>query len=163
MRGFTLLELMTTITIISILVATGVPAFANYQRHNSIRIASQDVKSFLVEARTLSLNPRPEDKGREYYFVTIDSSSGEPTISLGVGDGPSIKGPIGLGNDVEVKQGVGDYAFKIPSGDPDFPGTDTTAIIKLWLADERGGEDVFRQTIVTDGIGGDVKVNEGRQ
>ncbi|TSC91488.1 MAG: Uncharacterized protein CEN92_242 [Candidatus Berkelbacteria bacterium Licking1014_96] len=154
-KGFTLLELVTVIAIISILVATGVPAFANYQRHNSIRIAAQDIKSFLIEARTLSLNPRPEDKGSKYYFAEIGSS----TISLGVGDGSgdlAIK-EIKFGNDVKVDQGQDTYSYNIPSGE----GTFGEGKIVLNLRDPRGGEDIYWQTIAIDGIGGDVKVTEG--
>src|SRR3972149_7619497 len=152
-KGFTLLELVTVISIITILVATGVPSFVNYQRHNAIKIASQDIKSFLTEARSLSLNPRPEDKGKEYYFVTIDSS----TISLKVNNTAKPIKAIEFGNDVEVKQGAGDYAFYIPSGEGRFDKKN----IELRLKEEKSGEEVFRQTIIVDGIGGDVKVIEG--
>ena len=160
-KGFTLLELVTVISIISILIATGVPSFVSYQRHNSIRIAAQDIKSFLVEARTLSLNPRPEDKGKQYYYVEIGSLS----ISLKVNDtAESIKGPIEFGNDVQVDQeGWGTYKFNIPSGDPDFGGADPTknATIILKFKNEQESEKRFKQTIVADGIGGDVKITEG--
>lgn len=155
-KGFTLLELVTVISIISILVATGVPSFVSYQRHNSIRIASQDIKSFLTEARTLSLNPRPEDKGKQYYFVEIGSSD----ISLKVNDVVepiTIKGPIWFGNDVEVTVGQGTYNYQIPSGE----GTFGDGKIILKLEGDRGGEEVFKQTINVDAITGNVKIIEG--
>lgn len=161
MRGFTLLELMTTITIISILVATGVPAFANYQRHNSIRIAAQDIKSFLVEARALSLNPRPEDKGEKYYFCQIDSSRNE--LSLGVGGNgldDIIKGPINLGQDVVVKTGSTTYNFYIPTGETRPELAKITIILQL--KDGNESEDVFCQKILADGITGDVQIIEGQ-
>lgn len=155
-KGFTLLELVTVISIISILVATGVPSFVSYQRHNSIRIASQDIKSFLTEARALSLNPRPEDKGKQYYFAEIGPSG----ISLGVSNGSeksTIKGPIEFGNNVKVDQGQETYNYKIPSGE----GTFGDGKIVLNLKDPRGGEEVFKQTINVDAITGNVKIIEG--
>lgn len=138
-RGFTLIEMVTVIGIISILVAMGVPAFAAYQRHNSIRIAAQDIKGYILEAQNLSLNPRPEDKGWDYYFARFKKTNAE--ISLGVGkfkdDGrrdldpnseKSIKNPRSLGNDVSIEsiqpdrivngdENIATYVFIIPTGD----------------------------------------------
>lgn len=148
------MELVTVISIISILVATGVPSFVNYQRHNSIRIASQDIKSFLTEARALSLNPRPEDKGKQYYYVKISPAS----ISLKVNDvDEPIKGPIEFGKDVVVDTGSTTYNFNIPSGE----GTFGDGKIVLNLKDPRGGEEVFKQTINVDAVTGNVEIIEG--
>ena len=134
-EGFTLIEMVTTISIISLLVAMGVPAFASYQRHNTVRIAAQDIKGFILEAQNLANNPRPEDKGRDYYFARINKSTAE--ISLGVGNFTAagrrgsesdIKEPRSLGNDVLIQsiipdrvaggdENVGTYIFIIPTGD----------------------------------------------
>lgn len=135
-RGFTLIEMVTVIGIISILVAMGVPAFAAYQRHNSIRIAAQDIKGYILEAQNLSLNPRPEDKGKDYYFARVNFSGSEPQISLGVGSFNNgrkgaenfIKDERSLGSDVTVTgvtpdrvaggdDRVATYVFIIPTGD----------------------------------------------
>src|SRR4030042_3233048 len=87
MRGFTLLELIVTIGMISILVVMGVPAFSAYERHNSSRVAAQDIKNMFVDAQSLSQNTRIEDRGGDYYYLDIYFSGVDQNeIKLGNGN-----------------------------------------------------------------------------
>lgn len=72
--GFTLLEMVVTIGIISILVVGGVPAFNSYNKHNSSKIAAQDIKSSLLEAQSLARSPDPGDRPVDFYYVSVDVS-----------------------------------------------------------------------------------------
>ncbi|MCX6811819.1 MAG: type II secretion system protein [Candidatus Berkelbacteria bacterium] len=71
LRGFTLLELVVTIGIISLLVAIGVPAFYAYSKQNATRTSAQDIKNVLLEAQSLSKSPAAVDSGSDFYYVTI--------------------------------------------------------------------------------------------
>ena len=50
--GFTLPELMIVLTIMAILIAAGVPSFAEFIRNQRVKTASFDLFSSLVEARS---------------------------------------------------------------------------------------------------------------
>lgn len=112
-RGFTLMEMVTTIAIISILIVTGVPAFMAYARHNSVRITAQDMKSFLLEAQNLAKNPRPKDKEKDYYYVRIDFRDRDhSTMELGTGlFNPSTGRPMSWQTDSKIRR-IGEEAIK---------------------------------------------------
>ncbi|MBU2595492.1 type II secretion system GspH family protein, partial [Patescibacteria group bacterium] len=84
--GFTLLEMVVTIGIISILVVAGVPAFNSYNKHNSSKIAAQDIKSSLLEAQSLARSPDAGDRPVDFYYVSInagDDENGKVVIGKG--------------------------------------------------------------------------------
>jgi len=54
-RGFTLLELMTAVAVLSILVGVGVPAFTNIVRNNQIAAQSSNLVQALNLARSEAL------------------------------------------------------------------------------------------------------------
>lgn len=72
--GFTLLELIVTMGIISILVVMGIPAFNSYAKHNATKIASQDIKNTLIEAQSLAQSPDSSHKGSDFYYLKINYS-----------------------------------------------------------------------------------------
>ncbi len=55
-RGFTLLELMTTITIVAILLAIGVPSMRSMIQRNRVSSASNDLAASFAYARTTAIN-----------------------------------------------------------------------------------------------------------
>jgi len=55
-RGFTLLELMTTITIVAVLLAIGVPSLRGMIQRNRVSSASNDLAASIAYARTTAIN-----------------------------------------------------------------------------------------------------------
>ncbi len=63
-KGFTLLELLITITIVSILTAIAVPSFNTMISHNNIAAAQKEMRSSLQLARTMAIS-----RGSTVYVV----------------------------------------------------------------------------------------------
>ncbi len=63
-KGFTLLELLLTITIVSILTAIAVPSFNTMISHNNIAAAQKEMRSSLQLARTMAIS-----RGSAVYVV----------------------------------------------------------------------------------------------
>ncbi|MBN8713103.1 MAG: GspH/FimT family pseudopilin [Xanthomonadales bacterium] len=55
-QGFTLLELMTTITIVAVLLAIGVPSMRSMIQRNRVSSASNDLAASIAYARTTAIN-----------------------------------------------------------------------------------------------------------
>ncbi len=55
MKGFTIIELMVTVTIFAILVAAALPAYNDFVRNQRVKTASFDLFSSLVQARSEAL------------------------------------------------------------------------------------------------------------
>jgi type IV fimbrial biogenesis protein FimT len=55
-RGFTLLELMTTITIVAVLLAIGVPSMRSMIQRNRVSSAHNDLAASIAYARTTAIN-----------------------------------------------------------------------------------------------------------
>jgi len=88
-KGFTLLELIVTVSIITLLVVAGAPAFNSYARNNSTRIAAQDVKNYILEAQSLSQGVNVNDRGKDFYYFEINFSGNAQNngkIEIGAGD-----------------------------------------------------------------------------
>jgi type IV fimbrial biogenesis protein FimT len=51
-RGFTMIELMVTVTIIAVMLGLGVPSFRNFIAGQKVKTASQDLMTALVIARS---------------------------------------------------------------------------------------------------------------
>lgn len=56
-RGFTLIELLVVIAIITLFTAVGVPAFRNYGQKRQLNQAAEQVKSAILEAKSMALAP----------------------------------------------------------------------------------------------------------
>ncbi len=69
--GFTLIELIITISIIGLMTAVLLPAMRSYERHNKLDNAVEQLKSTLTEARTYALAPREEDSHVNRYGIRI--------------------------------------------------------------------------------------------
>lgn len=89
-RGFTLPELMIVVTIMAILVAAGVPSFAEFIRSQRVKTASFDLFSSLVVARSeaisrntsVTLTPTTTANWANGWTVSyVDATSGS-TVTL---------------------------------------------------------------------------------
>lgn len=56
-KGFTLIELLVVIAIITLFTAVGVPAFRNYGQKRQLNQAAEQVKSAILEAKSMALAP----------------------------------------------------------------------------------------------------------
>lgn len=183
-KGFTLLEMMVTISIIGILTAMGIPAFITYQKQNASRVSAQDIKNTLLEAQTLSRATDVSVKGYDYYYVTInisegkidsgrgkfvtDSSTPDPSSQKSLRDTTSIdsQAKIELAQPTSSDPNIISYYYLIPSGKMLFnglePGYDNPRSI-IWVrSKEASGSEKQPgdQTIVIDGQGGNIKIVE---
>lgn len=82
-RGFTLIELMVTLTVLAILMGVGVPSFRNFVAGQKVKTVSQDLMSALVIARseaikrnaTVTLAPVTADTWVSGWTVTAAPSA----------------------------------------------------------------------------------------
>lgn len=57
-QGFTLVELMVALTLLSVLAFVAIPSFVSFTRGNQVQAKAEELKDFLVTARTEALNTR---------------------------------------------------------------------------------------------------------
>ncbi len=79
--GFSLVELLISIAIITVLLGVGVPAFRTYGRQSELRQAATDIQLALLQAHNLSLAPEADrpptaDLDVGYYAVAFDPAGG---------------------------------------------------------------------------------------
>ncbi|MDO8513161.1 MAG: prepilin-type N-terminal cleavage/methylation domain-containing protein [bacterium] len=72
--GFTLIELMITISIMGILTVVMIPAIRSFDRRNKVTSAAEQLKSAILEARNYSMSPRFSDTNIDRYSVMMDLS-----------------------------------------------------------------------------------------
>ncbi|MCB5357560.1 GspH/FimT family pseudopilin [Vibrio lentus] len=71
-RGFTLLELLITVSVLSILIATAAPSFSSVLASTKIKRLAPEVHGFLIAARSEAIT-RNQDL---YLFFLVSGSSG---------------------------------------------------------------------------------------
>ena len=72
-RGFTLVELMVSISIVTVMMAVGLPAFQNYGRKAELNQAATDIQTAILQAHNLALAPESDKPSSEkYYGVKFD-------------------------------------------------------------------------------------------
>lgn len=80
LRGFTLIELMVTLTLLSLLLLLAVPSFTEWTRNNQIRATAESLQNGLRAARGRATN-----LNRQVAFVTTNAT---PTLNaLGAANG----------------------------------------------------------------------------
>lgn len=87
-RGFTLIELMVTLSMVVLLLAGGVPAFNRFNYNNELQRASDTLIGGINEAKTLALAPG-HDKKALYDSYKIEFLANGYEISVGKWDGNS--------------------------------------------------------------------------
>jgi len=98
-RGFTLIEIMLSVAIMSMLVALSVPVYQSFTRRNDLDIAAQSLAGMLVRAQTYARNMN----GDNAWSVEIQSS----TLTL-------FKGTNFAGRDTTVDET--NTIYQTPSG-----------------------------------------------
>lgn len=69
--GFTLVELMVTISIISIMTIVMIPALRSFDKRNKVMSGAEQMKSAILEARNFSMSPRFSDSNIDRYAIKI--------------------------------------------------------------------------------------------
>jgi prepilin-type N-terminal cleavage/methylation domain-containing protein len=62
-EGFTLVELLTTIAVIGVLTAAGIPSFRGLQARQNLRLAQKSVQSSLYRLQNLAIAPQEQQSG----------------------------------------------------------------------------------------------------
>lgn len=81
--GFTLIEVVVSTGIIVMMLAIGLPAYAQFQKHQNVTLAAEGVRDAILEAYNYSLAPRAADSdttgkpaGADYYRILfLDTAS----------------------------------------------------------------------------------------
>lgn len=73
--GFTLIELMVTITIMALLTVVAVPSFAKIAAKTELNNAADDVKQMILEAQSLAKNPSSKYEGSDKIIVTVENNT----------------------------------------------------------------------------------------
>lgn len=67
-RGFSLIEVVVSISIVALMIGVGVPAFRQYGRLASFRQAADDIQLAILQAHNLSLAPEADKSAAENYY-----------------------------------------------------------------------------------------------
>ncbi|MCK5095782.1 MAG: prepilin-type N-terminal cleavage/methylation domain-containing protein [Candidatus Pacebacteria bacterium] len=98
-KGFTLVELLVTITIVLVLLAISVSAFINTREVRALEKEVDTVAHLLEETRSLTL----ASKNDTYYGVNIDTTNNTVTIII-AGDTNNIYREVVLDNYVTISE-----------------------------------------------------------
>lgn len=75
-NGFTLIELIVTLSIIVMFMAIGIPSFRYSQAQAEVSASAENIKAAILRTYSYSLNSRPEDiRARSYSIVFPANSS----------------------------------------------------------------------------------------
>lgn len=66
--GFSLIEVVVSISIVALMIGVGVPAFRQYGRLASFRQAANEIQSAILQAHNLSLAPEADKSAAENYY-----------------------------------------------------------------------------------------------
>lgn len=125
--GFTLLELMITVSIIGILSAGMIPAFSKYIRNQNLKQAQEQLKSDLRSTQNKALTGALSDQGYSYwgmmftkgsniynYFVAYDTTSCPPPSGPPPG---TSQGSSKFTTGLNIQSDTGCIFFSFANGD----------------------------------------------
>lgn len=83
--GMSLVEIIATVTIIILLLATGIPAFRNYQKQNELISDAENIKDMLTTAQNYALAPEfMKDALDNSYIFLINTDENQVNIYRGL-------------------------------------------------------------------------------
>lgn len=82
MRGFTLIEVIISLAIVSVMLALGIPSFRGYNKQVSFDTVASSVAALVADARTLSLAPESNKPPTvTSYGVKADATAGKVSLN----------------------------------------------------------------------------------
>ena len=85
--GFTLVELMVSVSIIVLMMGVGLPAFRQYGRRAELAQAGTDIQVALLQAHNFALAPESDKPSTDdYYGIVFDNSRGSFDLIRGIND-----------------------------------------------------------------------------
>lgn len=162
-NGFTLIEILVTITIVAFLLIVSIPAFRNYQYKNDLTRSADMVQSAIYETKNLSLAPQIDKQNNTtYYAINFDSGTNQMIIyeassdTTLPSDGTLVK-TFDLPNNIIFSDDtVANIYFSIAKQGK-IVGSDTQDIIITISSDKL--EKNNTKTIEVNNITGQVKMN----
>ena len=84
LQGFTLIELVVSVSIITLLIGGGIPAFRHFGRVQQLDQAADQVKGAILDTRAYALGPRSEKPSTvDWYKISFDQVAESYTLSEG--------------------------------------------------------------------------------
>jgi len=84
--GFTLVELLISISIIILLVAVYIPYHRQFATKNELNMAMQELNEKVLQAQSLALAPREQDQNISYYRLVFYPRQSPIEYKILVGD-----------------------------------------------------------------------------
>ncbi|PIP51608.1 hypothetical protein COZ61_02245 [Candidatus Berkelbacteria bacterium CG_4_8_14_3_um_filter_33_6] len=112
--GFSLIELLVTISILVLLTGLTIPSYRSYQRKTGLDYYSKLIKNEIQFARSYSLSPPTEHIGFDMFGVTINTTNNtfqKIKKSSDTGDVITIESPLIID---------GDYTLATTSSPPEI-------------------------------------------
>lgn len=75
-RGFTLIEILVSMSIVVLMLGVGIPAFQEFGKQAELNQSASEVQNAIFEARNLSLSPEADKKPEIDYYGLIFHSDG---------------------------------------------------------------------------------------
>lgn len=89
-RGFTLVEMMIVVGVISVISVLGVPNYTSWNARHQLRQASAEIQNQLTFARVSAMSRN------SVVSVSVSASSGKVVLSATDGSGASVVQPVAL-------------------------------------------------------------------
>jgi prepilin-type N-terminal cleavage/methylation domain-containing protein len=130
-RGYSLLEVLTVISILGIILLVAVPAFANHRRRLAVTAAADSLRSIFREVRSRAVDRSRNSgvkftetpSGWTYTFYDDGNGDGVTNDDIKSGTDPYVAGPFPLDFQLKpVTLSVGTTTIKDPDGDKLTPG-----------------------------------------
>jgi prepilin-type N-terminal cleavage/methylation domain-containing protein len=125
-RGFTVIELLVVLLIVSTLAAIGIPKMSTAMGRSSLRSARQQVQSTVVLARAAAIqNGRPARLVRNGNVVQAMLENGAQLVAVGA--------PVDVSDArVRIEMAVDTIRFDPRGFAPGLPGTSSYLLIRLY-------------------------------
>ncbi len=144
--GFTLIELMVVIAVLSIFLTVGIPSFTQAIKNNRLSAASNDLVSLLQFARSESV------RRGENIVVTANNGTGANEWGGGAvvanDEGDELRIMNNVDTDITLDGQNGDVTITFSR----TGFTDLTATETIEICDDRSGEQGWQISVLVSGI-----------
>lgn len=149
-RGFTLIELMVTITVLAVLTVMAIPAFGNLAEKQNLNKSTQALVNQLNNARSKAVLERKN------ITVNLNPTSAQKTVGDGNGDSSTPLIWISQGNAILKSSSPTEITFQLSGGVKDF---DVNISGKPFVICNKNGGNKSKNISIS--LMGTVQVSEG--